>query len=137
MDGSPYPRGSRRIQDRGLDIVRDGDVFAADTVTVEDKWRESKGTLLTYRNNFVPASEPCAAENEWSTFRQVRLHVPGSQHTLSHFAVSSPSGHIQGISESPCQVFPVIQRRPLFFHNGGKHEGAQGFCGLVIKNLIS
>ena len=112
-------------------------MFAADTVTVEDKWRESKGTLLTYRNNFVPASEPCAAENEWSTFRQVRLHVPGSQHTLSHFAVSSPSGHIQGISESPCQVFPVIQRRPLFFHNGGKHEGAQGFCGLVIKNLIS
>ena len=114
MDGSPYLRGSRRIQDRGLDIVRDGDVFAADTVTVEDKWRESKGTLLTYRNNFVPASEPCAAENEWSTFRQVRLHVPGSQHTLSHFAVSSPSGHIQGISESRRPVFPVIQQRPLF-----------------------
>ena len=53
MDGSPYPRGSRRIQDRGLDIVRDGDVFAGDTATVEDKWRESKGTLLTNRNNFV------------------------------------------------------------------------------------
>ena len=53
MDGSPYLRGSRRIQDRGLDTVWDGDVFAADTVTVEENWRESKGTLLTYRNNFV------------------------------------------------------------------------------------
>ena len=67
MDGSPYPRGSRRIQDRGLDIVRDGDVFAGDTATVEDKWRESKGTLLTNRNNLVPASEPWLAENEQPT----------------------------------------------------------------------
>ena len=51
---------------------------------------ESKGTLLTYWNNFVPASEPCPAENERSTFRQARLNSPGSQHTRSHYAVSSP-----------------------------------------------
>ena len=97
MDGSPYLRGSRRIQDRGLDIVRDGDVFAGYTVTVEDNWRESKGTLSTYRNNFVPASGPWLADSERSTFRQARLNGPGLQHTLSHYAVSSPSGHFPGI----------------------------------------
>ena len=86
MDGSPYLRGSRRIQHRGLDIVRDGDVFAGDTVTVEDKWRESKGTLLTNRNNLVPASEPWLADHERSTFRQARLNRLGSQRTQSHDA---------------------------------------------------
>ena len=83
-------------------------MFAADTVTVEDKWRESKAALLTYWNNFVPASEPWLADNERSTFRQARLNGPGAQHVLSHDAVSSPSGHIKGISESPRPVFPVI-----------------------------
>ena len=53
MDGSPISVAVAAIQDRGLDIVRDGDVFAADTATVEDKRRESKGELLTYRNIFV------------------------------------------------------------------------------------
>ena len=76
--------------------------------------RESKGTLLTYWNNFVPASEFWLAENEWSTFRQARLNGPGSQHVLSHDAVSSPSGQIQGISKSPRALFPVIQQRSLF-----------------------
>ena len=75
---------------------------------------ESKGTLLTYRNNFVPASEPRLADNKRPTLRQARLNGPGSQHTLSHYAVSSPSGHIQSVSESPRQLFPVIQQRPLF-----------------------
>ena len=75
---------------------------------------KGKGTLLTCWNNFVPASEFWLADNERSTFRQARLNGPGSQHVLSHDAVSSPSGHTQGISESPCQVFPVIQQRPLF-----------------------
>ena len=50
-----------------MDIVRDGDVFAGDTATVEDKWRESKGTLLTYRNNFVAAIKCWLAENEQPT----------------------------------------------------------------------
>ena len=75
---------------------------------------KSKGTLLTYRNNFVPASEPLLAGNEQPAFRQARLNGLGSQHTLLHYAVSSPSGHSQGISESPRPVFPVIQQRPLF-----------------------
>ena len=75
---------------------------------------KSKGTLLTYRNNFVPASEPLLAGNEQPAFRQARLNGLGSQHTLLHYAVSSPSGHTQGISESPRPVFPVIQQRPLF-----------------------
>ena len=75
---------------------------------------ESMGTLLTYWKNFVPASEPWLAKNEQPTFRQARLNALGLQHTLSHYAVSSPSSHIQGISESPRPVFPVIQQRPLF-----------------------
>ena len=64
----------------------DGDVFAADTATVEDKWRESKGTLLTDRNNLVPASEPWLADHERSTFRQARLNRLGSQRAQSHDA---------------------------------------------------
>ena len=75
--------------------------------------RENKATLLTYRNNFVPASEPWLAENRQPTLRQTQLSGLGSQHTLSHYAVSSPSGYIQCISESPIPVFPVIQQRPL------------------------
>ena len=75
---------------------------------------KSKGTLLTYRNNFVPASEPLLAGNEQPAFHQARLNGLGSQHTLLHYAVSSPSGHTQGIPESPRPVFPVIQQRPLF-----------------------
>ena len=70
--------------------------------------------LLTYRNNFVPTSEPWLAENRQPTFRQARLNGPGAQHVLSHDAVSSPSGHIQGISESPRPVFPAIHQRSLF-----------------------
>ena len=69
---------------------------------------------MTYWNNFVPASEPWLADNERSTFRRTQLNGLGSQHALSHDAVSSPSGHIQGISESLRQVIPVIQQRPLF-----------------------
>ena len=53
--------------------------------------------LLTYRNYFVPAPEPWLAENEQLTLRQARLNGSGSQHTLSHYEVWSPSGHIQGI----------------------------------------
>ena len=45
--------------------------------------RGSKGTLLTYWNNFVPASEPWLAENGQPTLRQSRLNGPGSQPTLS------------------------------------------------------
>ena len=48
---------------------------------------ESKGTLLTYWNNFVPASEPWLAENGQPTLRQARLNGPGSQPTLSRCAV--------------------------------------------------
>ena len=92
---------------------------------------------MTYRNNFVAAIKCWLAENEQPTLRQARLNAPGSHHALSHYGESRPCGQIQGISESPRPVFPVIQQRPLFFHNGGKHEGAQGFCGLVIENLIS
>ena len=69
---------------------------------------------MTYRNNFVPASEPWLAENGQPMLRQARLNGPGLQHTLSHDAVSSPTGHFQGIPESLRQVFPVIQQRPLF-----------------------
>ena len=65
-------------------------MFAADTVTVEENWRESKGTLLTYRNNFVAAIKCWLAENEQPTLRQARLNGPGAQHALSHDAVSSP-----------------------------------------------
>ena len=39
---------------------------------------ESKGALLTYRNNFVPASEPWLAENGQPTLRQARLNGPGA-----------------------------------------------------------
>ena len=46
--------------------------------------RESKGTLLTYWNNFVPACEPWVAENQQPTVRQARLNGAGSQHTLPH-----------------------------------------------------
>ena len=76
--------------------------------------RANTGRLLTYWNNFVPASEPWLADNEQPTLRQARLNGPGSQHTLSHYTESSPSGHIQGISETPLPEFPVIQRGPLF-----------------------
>ena len=72
------------------------------------------GTLLNYRNNFVPPSDSRPAENERSTFRRARLNGSGSQHTLSRDAVSSPSGHSQGISETPLPEFPVIQQRSLF-----------------------
>ena len=72
------------------------------------------GTLLNYWNNFVLASGPWLEEKGQPTLRQVWLNGAGSQHTLSHNAVSTPSGHIQGISESPRQVFPVIQQRPLY-----------------------
>ena len=72
------------------------------------------GTLLNYWNNFVLASGPWLEKKGQPTLRQVWLNGAGSQHTLSHNAVSTPSGHIQGISESPRQVFPVIQQRPLF-----------------------
>ena len=75
---------------------------------------ESMGTFLTYRNNFVPASDSRPAENEQPTLRQARLNGSGSQHTLSRYAVSSPSGHSQGISETPLPEFPVIQQRSLF-----------------------
>ena len=75
---------------------------------------DNTGTLLIYWNNSVPASEPWLAENGQSTLRQARLNGPGSQHTLSHDAVSSPTGHFQGISEPLRPVFPVIQQRPLF-----------------------
>ena len=75
---------------------------------------ESKGTLLNYRNNFVPASDSRPAENERPTLRQARLNGPGAQHVLSHDAVSSPSGHIQGISESPRPVFPLFNNVPRF-----------------------
>ena len=51
---------------------------------------EGKGTLLNYWNNFVPASEPWLEEKEQPTLRQVWLNGAGSQHTLSHYAVSSP-----------------------------------------------
>ena len=47
----------------------------------------SKGTLLTYWNNFVPASEPWLAENGQPTLRQSRLNGPGSQPILSRCAV--------------------------------------------------
>ena len=88
--------------------------------------KESKGTLLTCWNNFVPASEFWLADNERSTFRQALLKGSGAQQTLSRYAVSSPSGHIQCISESPRPVFPVIpviQQRPLrpWFHPGALH----------------
>ena len=73
------------------------------------------GTLLNYWNNFVPASMPWLAENEQPTLPPARLNGPGSRHTLSHDAETSPCGHIQGISESLRPVFPVIQQRPLFF----------------------
>ena len=46
--------------------------------------------MLTYWNNFVPASEPWLEEKEPPTLRQVWLNGAGSQHTLSHYAVSSP-----------------------------------------------
>ena len=91
-------------------LIRNGQILLPMVELIEAR---SKGTLLTYRNNFVPASEPWLAENEQPTLR-ARLNGPGSQHTLPHYAVSSPFGHIQGISESPCPVFPVIQQRPLF-----------------------
>ena len=76
---------------------------------------ESKGTLLTYWKNFVPASDSRPAENERSTFRRARLNGSGSQHTLSRDAVSSPSGHIQRILESPRPVFSAIRQCPRFF----------------------
>ena len=75
---------------------------------------ESKETLLSYRNNFVPTSTPWLADNERPTLRQARLNGPGAQHVRSRDAVSSPSGHSQGISETPRPVFPVIQQRPRF-----------------------
>ena len=77
----------------------------------------SKGTLLKYWNNFIPASEPWLAENEQPTLNQARLNGPDSQLTLSNYPVSSPCCPIQGISESPDRAFPVmavIQQRSLF-----------------------
>ena len=53
---------------------------------------ESKGTLLNYWNNFVPACGPWLAENEQPTLRQARLNGSGSQHTACHATrYSSPS----------------------------------------------
>ena len=37
----------------------------------------------------------------------------------------------------PGVVIQAAQEREGAGHNVGKHEGAQGFCGLVIENLIS
>ena len=45
---------------------------------------ECKGTLLTYWNNSVAASEPWLAENEQLKVRQARLNGLVSQRTLSH-----------------------------------------------------